>query len=521
MKSFLLSVFLFCNACLVVQGQSSKPSGKYNILFIAIDDLKPNLNCYGFDETVTPQFDRLAQSATLFTQAYCQQAVCAPTRASLLTGLRPDKTKVWDLKTMIRDKNPDIVTLPQYFRMNGYHTIGMGKLFDQRSVDKEMDSLSWSAYIKKFQFAEGFEAPALGHYQDSLARILHRAGVKLGNASTPPIDAKKPTERMDVPDDAYADGAMANRAVEVLRKWKNDGKPFFLGVGFRKPHLPFVAPKKYWDLYDRNKISLASWQQPSKDGPEIAYHPSGELRSYAGIHSLDEKSELLKLPEDKQRELIHGYYACISYIDAQVGKLLDALKETGLDKNTIVVIWGDHGWHLGDHSLWNKHSNFEQATRVPMFIQVPGMTKGNKFAHPAEYVDIFPTLCALNGLAIPSQLDGVSLLPALKGNDVPVKAFAISQYPRSSGKGTRDVMGYSLRDNRYRLTEWVNEFISTEKPFHARDVVALELYDLVKDPLETVNLAKDPGMKGVMESLTSQLHLYYQQQYNTRISFKD
>lgn len=522
MKS-LLFLLVFCSSLLSVGfGQTAKLGAKkYNVLFIAIDDLKPNLNCYGFSETKTPQFDRLAQTATIFTSAYCQQAVCAPTRASLLTGLRPDKTKVWDLKTLIRDKNPDVVTLPQYFRMNGYQTIGMGKLFDQRSVDKDADSISWSVpYVKKFNFAEGFQPPALGHFQDPVSRAQEKAGVKLGGGDEAPSDAKKATEAMDVPDDAYADGAMANRAVEMLKKWKNSKEPFFLGVGFRKPHLPFVAPKKYWDLYDRTNISLASWQQRSKDGPEVAYHNSGELRSYAGILPMPEenskKGDLLRLPDDKQRELIHGYYACISYIDAQIGKLMDALKETGLDKNTIVVVWGDHGWHLGDHSLWNKHSNFEQATRVPMFIHIPGMTKGNKYNHPAEYVDIFPTLCEANGLPVPAHLDGVSLLPALKGSSAPVKEFAVSQYPRGNSNSARNVMGYSLRDSRYRLTEWVSSFISTEKLFQQKDVMALELYDLVSDPNETVNLAADPKMTKVVESLSAKLHSFYQQQYQSR-----
>ena len=488
---------------------------RYNVLFIAIDDLKPNLKSYGFEETKTPHFDRLSETATVFTKAYCQQAVCAPTRASLLTGLRPDKTKVWDLKTLIRDKNPDIVTLPQYFKSNGYQVVGMGKIFDQRSVDKEADAVSWSVpYIKKHRFAAGFEPPAFGHYQDPWIRSQEKAGAKMNSGSEPAIAAKKPTECLDVPDDAYADGAMTNDAIDQLKKLGSGSSPFFLAVGFRKPHLPFVAPKKYWDLYDRSKLTLASWQEKSVNGPDIAYHESGELRSYADIVSKDGSSDgLLRLSEDKQRELIHGYYACISYIDAQIGKLLVALKENGLDQNTIIVIWGDHGWHLGDHSLWNKHSNFEQATRVPMFIKVPGMTKGNRYAQPAEYVDIFPTLCAVNGLKVPENLDGVNLLPALKGSSEALKDFAVSQYPRGGGKNK--VMGYSLRSNRYRYTEWVSNFISTEKAFDIADVQAVELYDLEKDPLETKNLAVDPAYKKVLNTLAEQLHQYYAQQLKT------
>ena len=500
-----------------VAAQDNSAGKQLNILFIAIDDLKPVFKSYGSSVTITPNFDKLSETATVFTGAYCQQAVCAPTRASLLTGLRPDKTKVWDLKTLIRDKNPDIVTLPQYFKMNGYRTIGMGKIFDQRSVDKEADSVSWSVpYKKKFIYAAGYEEPAFGMYQDPTIREKEKAGVKLGSGDDAVSEAKKPTECMDVPDDAYTDGAMANFAVSRLKELKNGNKPFFLAVGFRKPHLPFIAPKKYWDLYDRNKIELATWQKKSINGPDIAFHNSGELRSYADIKSVNNTSDLLILEDSKQRELIHGYYAAISYIDAQVGKLLDALKENGLDKNTIVVIWGDHGWHLGDHSLWNKHSNFEQATHVPLFIKVPGVINGKKYSHPAEFVDIFPTLCDLTGLKTPSDLDGVSLLPALKGSDIPVKAFAISQYPRASKSGSRDVMGYSLRGMQYRFTEWVDQFISTEKIFNPKDLLAIELYDLANDPNETINLASDPKMKTIVENLSQQLHEYYAQQYKTR-----
>ncbi|MFY7899514.1 MAG: sulfatase [Chitinophagaceae bacterium] len=328
-------------------GLSYAQQKKYNILFIAFDDLKPNLGCYGFSETITPNFDKLAESSTIFTKAYCQQAVCAPTRASLLTGLRPDKTKVWNLQTLIRSKNPDIITLPQYLRLNGYQTIGMGKIFDPRSVDKYLDSVSWSVpYFKKFKLAEGFENLAYQSYQSEAIIAKVKAGVKLaGTGKT--NEVKLSTECLDIPDDAYKDGAMTNLAIQQLDKLKSSTSPFFLAVGFNKPHLPFIAPKKYWDLYDRSKISLAQWKENAVDGPEITYHNSGELRSYFDIVPSAESSKIkrLILDESKERELIHGYYACISYVDAQVGKLIDALHKNGLDKNTIVVIWGDHGWH--------------------------------------------------------------------------------------------------------------------------------------------------------------------------------
>jgi len=493
-------------------------SKKYNILFIAVDDLKPYINSLGYTNAITPNLDRLVSSGMAFTSAYCQQAVCGPSRASLLTGLRPDKTQVWDLQTLIRSKNPDIRTLPQQFRMSGYKTIGMGKIFDPRSVDKESDVQSWSEpYKKKFKLAAGYEDLAYEFYQNPAIKAKEKAGLKIKVADQEKSDIKLSTENLDVPDDAYMDGAMANFAIDQLKLLKGSGQPFFLAVGFKKPHLPFVAPSKYWNLYDRNSLPLAAWSQKSKDGPQIAYHNSGELRSFADIEPLGDHASgnggLLKLSEDKQRELIHGYHACISYIDAQIGKLLDALRNNGLDQNTIVVLWGDHGWHLGDHGLWAKHSNFEQATHVPFIISIPGLTNGKKYVHPVEFVDIYPTLLDLVEIDIPVHLDGKSLLPALKDPSVPVKSSAISQYPRGAGKGAREIMGYSLRNGRYRFTEWIGNHFTTAQPFDPKDVKAIELYDMQQDPNETTNIANDPSMKNVLTQLSGELHAYYASQY--------
>lgn len=496
----------------------SSSGKKYNVLFIAVDDLKPYIGAFGDKIAKTPNLDLLAKQSMIFTNAHTQQAVCGPSRASLLTGLRPDKTQVWDLQTLIRDKNPEIVTLPQLFKTNGYQTIGMGKIFDPRSVDKESDTLSWSVpYKKRFPLAAGYEDLAFESYQSADIRLKEKSGAKMGAGDEVKSEVKISSEMLDVPDDAYLDGAMANYAVKQLVKKKGSSAPFFMAVGFKKPHLPFVAPKKYWDLYDRNKFLLAEWQKKSVNGPDIAYHNAGELRSFIDITPLGNapQNDLLILPPEKQKELIHAYYACISYVDAQVGKLMLALKENGLDKNTIVVFWGDHGWHFGDHSLWAKHSNFEQATHVPMMFMVPGITSGKANANPVEFVDIFPTLAELNGFPVASYLDGVSLVPALNDNNLKIKDFAISQYPRGAGKGAREFMGYSLRNNQYRFTEWVGNFFNTAKPFNANDVKAIELYDLKNDPNETKNIAADPKLKNIVEGLTKQLHNYYEKQYKT------
>lgn len=498
-----LSLSLFSLTPLLAQDKAQKP----NVLFIAIDDLKPYLNFYGFSAVKTPNLNKLAEYSTVFMNNYCQQAVCAPTRASLLTGLRPDRTQVWDLKTLIRDKNPNVVTLPQLFRQNGYTTAALGKIFDQRSVDKKHDEVSWSEpYKGKYKYPEAYGEPLLNHYQNPEMKKKYAKADEKDMA-----EVKVSTESIDVPDDAYADGAMINQAVLDLKKYGNSGKPFFLAVGIRKPHLPFVAPKRYWDMYSRDKIELAPWQKPAIEGPEIAYHTSGEFRGYADIKALAKDDEPLNLSADKQREVIHGYYASISYVDALVGKLLAQLKLSGLDENTIIVVWGDHGWHFGDHNLWNKHSNFEQATRTPLIISLPGQKSEIVYNSITEFVDVYPTLVELAGLPVANNLDGKSLVPALKGDQNAVKEFAISQYPRNRGK--ENYMGYALRTKQYRLVEWIKDFRTTQK-FDPVNVYAIELYDYEKDPLETKNLANDPTYKKIKDDLSKKMHAFYEEQAN-------
>lgn len=534
MKNFLFLSILSALGCIAASKTHKKVEEKprYNILFIAVDDLKPDIYSFGFKETITPNIDKLAKNATIFNGNYCQQAVCGPTRASLLTGVRPDKTQIWDLKTMIRDKNSNIVTLPQYLKQNGYTTSAMGKIFDPRSVDKEHDAVSWSIpYKNKFKYPEGYEDIVIEAYQSpemkakfaelQRQREAKQKGEKIESAAKiSRDDIKVTTECVNVPDDAYFDGAMTNYAIKQIKAQKKSEQPFFMSVGFHKPHLPFVAPQKYWDMYDRNKIDVAKWQKPSIDGVDIAYHSAGEVRGFKDIEEITskqggKKNQPLELPIEKQKELIHGYYACISYIDAQIGRILDALKAEGLDKNTIIVLWGDHGWHLGDHSLWAKHSNFEQATKAPLLFSVPELTKGNTYTQPTEFVDIFPTLCDLVGLKIPSYLDGKSLVPAMKDNNTKIKDFAISQYPRGSNGDDKNIMGYSMRTERYRYTEWVGSKFTTAKPFSEKDLVGIELYDMINDPDETTNLTNKPEMKKEVAILANQLHNYFKQQQQT------
>ena len=311
--------------------------------------------------------------------------------------------------------------------------------------------------------------------------------------------------------------------MEILEKLKTENKPFFFAVGFSKPHLPFVSPKKYWDLYKRDEIPVAPFQEKSKNGVDVAYHNSGEIRAYTDIPELisftDQKEFGLTLPIEKQKELIHGYYAAISYTDAQVGKLLDKLDALDLTKNTIVVIWGDHGWHLGDHNIWCKHTNFEQATHAPLIISAPGL-KGTVSKAQTEFIDIFPTLCDLSGVKIPETVDGKSLKSLMNKTSKSVKEFSISQYPRSGnnaeserqGYASSKVMGYSLKNSSYRFTIWMGNNFKSNQPFNADWIVGTELYDYEKDPNETINVVNEEAYKAVSKELKGKMLAFFKSQ---------
>ena len=500
-RLFLLGLLV---AFLTSHAQQAK---KPNVLFLAIDDLKPMLACYGEKQVHSPNIDRLARMGTLFMANYCQQAVCAPTRASLLTGQRPDYTQVWDLKTLIRDKVPNILTIPQFFKQQGYVTAGIGKVFDPRSVDKGADEISWSIpYLKveKDDFAKGFDKPFQNYYQSKplidLINKIREEGIKNGLKGKELEDfvanGHRPLyEAIDVPDDAYIDGANTQKAIRQLNQLASEEKPFFMAVGLTKPHLPFVAPKKYWDLYQRDHIKIAEYQELAKGSPEFAFQPSNELVNQYILPSGQRMSTgYTPKSTDLQKLLIHGYYASVSYTDAQVGKLLDALKDLKIDKNTIIVLWGDHGWHLGDHTMWAKHSNFEQATRAPLLISAPGFPGKQVARGLSEFVDVFPTLSELAHLPIPSGLAGKSLVPMMKNPSIKLKEFAQSQYPRLNDKA----MGYAIRTEQYRLVMWFKGEFHKQKIEANSPVLGIELYDYKKDPLEKENLAEKPAYQQIL-----------------------
>jgi arylsulfatase A-like enzyme/GH35 family endo-1,4-beta-xylanase len=488
---------------------------KKNILFIAVDDLKPSLGVYGDSFAKTPHIDYLASLGTTFTNAHVQQAICAPSRVSLLTGLRPDLTEVWDLETQMRDKNPSIITLPQYYRENGFKTVGMGKIFDNRSVDKGLDKSSWSSPFIRVNVDHPIHGNTITGFQSpENKKILSEIRDKAVADGIPNRDMwqylrskhKPSTESFDISDEGYFDGAIALKAVSQINELAEGDDPFFLAVGFQKPHLPFVAPKKYWDLYNRESIELASYQKWARGTVKLSYNNNGEMSSYTDIPDSFEENGLINT--EKQKELIHGYYACVSYIDAQVGKILDAVKKNNLLENTTIILWGDHGWHLGDHGQWAKHSNFEQATRSPLII-VDSKTKKNNFnSSPTEFIDVFPTLVELSGLKTPDNLQGKSLVPILNGKSKKVKDYAVSQYPR--GKA----MGYALRDGRYRYVAWYKNRNSIKE----QDIIIKELYDYKNDPEETVNIV---GIeRALAQEFQSSLNNFFDQQTLEKKKFK-
>ncbi|HWA99872.1 MAG TPA: sulfatase [Pirellulales bacterium] len=483
---FVLIVWLPLPWHVALSGDAPQAARKPNVLFIAVDDLRPEFAAYGKQYVHSPNLSRIAARGVTFRRAYCQQAVCSPSRSSLLTGTRPDTTKVYDLETHFRKALPDVVTLPQLFKQHGYFVQGMGKIFHGGFDDPPSWSVPWTGPKTRH-----------GVYGRPESQAILQARIAAFEAAPQKKPAGKARnygpafESSDVPDNTFHDGALADMAVEALAECAQQDQPFWLGVGFIRPHLPFVSPQKYWDLYDPAKIELAPNPFPPKGAPSYAVPPGSELRTYHGIPTGP-------IPDDLARQLKHGYYAAISYLDAQIGRVLDELDRLGLTDSTIVVVWGDHGWKLGEHGAWCKHSNVENDTNAPLLIAAPGLrTAGSTTESLAEFVDIYPTLAELCGLPLPSHLEGTSLKPVLLDPARSVKSGAFSQYPRPV-EG-RQLMGYSMRTDRYRLTRWVER----EQP---SEVFAVELYDEQTDPQENVNIAADPQQAQILAQLTEQWH---------------
>lgn len=473
---------------------AAKPSAKPNVLFIAVDDMRCDLGCYGVPAVISPNIDRLAASGVQFDGAYCQQAVCNPSRVSLMTGMRPDKTKVWDLPTDFRKKIPDAVTIPQQFRKNGYKARSFGKIFHNIFPDNiSWDVPNFEPHLKDGMGYSDEEIDALKDFKENMKKE-GKTKNQINRVRGPSVSVQ------DRPENEFLDGETTTAAIETMRKQAKAGAPFFLAVGFIRPHLPFIVPRKYWDMYKPQDIALAKNQYLPVGAPGVAFGDG----SMGGLYELRDYMDCAKIPspftasipEGKQRDLKRGYYASISHIDAQVGRLLAELKASGLEENTIVILWSDHGWKLGEHNGWCKQTNFEIDTRAPMIIRAPhAKGNGRHSASLVEFVDIYPTLCDLCGIPTPAGLDGVSMKPLLEDPAARTKDFAISQYPRTHKGGK--YMGYTLRTARYRYVEWID--------WNTGAVAERELYDHEGDNDENKNIAAEPANKATLEALSEKL----------------
>lgn len=490
-------------AALLLFPLSTRAEAGPNVLFIAVDDLRPTLGCYDDEVAITPHLDALAAKGTTFLRAYCQQSVCNASRASLLTGRRPDSTRVYDLKTHFRNALPEVKTLPQQFREAGYRSLAVGKIYHGakghafgNGID---DEPSWSeeGWFPRPNFYHSREGITIAEqwfarHRDQLAKTYPQLG-EPGASWKDAIIRGLPWESSDTPDEEHADGQIANKAIEHLQAQAKSGEPFFLAVGFLKPHVPFVAPKRYFDLYPEGSIPDVPNPYYPKGSPEYAHYDSAEMRVY---HGIPRKRGEPVADETLTREMRRAYYACTSFIDAQVGRLLATLDELDLRENTVICFWGDHGYHLGENNLWCKRNNYELSCRVPLILQIPGQKfPGARTDALVELVDVLPTLTEACGLPLDGGAEGDSLLPLMNDPERRWKSAAFSQYPRVL-KEHGKIMGTSMRTKRWRFTEW----LSDDGKFRQ-----VEIYDLENDPEGNVNLARDPEHRDRIPALTKQL----------------
>jgi iduronate 2-sulfatase len=451
-----------------------------NVLLILVDDLKPALGCYGDATAKTPNIDQLAARGMRFDLAYCNQAVCAPSRFTLMLGSHSTSTGLYGLGSHLRKLVPDAVTMPQFFAKHGWRTESLGKVF-HIGHGNEGDP-------------ESFSMP---HFKDKVIEYLDPASTDGGKLTreealftNQKLDQIKSLPRgaaFESPvakEDDYADGRIA---AETMKRLQNAKKPFFIAAGFVRPHLPFSAPKKYWDMHDPAKLPMPQFEEHPAGSPKVAQKRGGEIAAYKPVPEGPDP----KFSPELKRQLIHGYYASTSFVDAQIGKVIDELDRLDLTEDTIIVLWGDHGFHLGDLGIWTKHTNYEQANRIPLLFIAPGVAKpGSSTRQLAESVDVFPTLAELAGLpapAGPQPMDGVSLVPVLKDPQARVRDHAFHAYPKTK-------IGRAIRTERYRLVEW-------KKPGAPAETADLELYDYETDPIETKNLAAE--QPGVVKQLRS------------------
>lgn len=458
-----------------------------NVLFIAVDDLRTELGCYGNKHIKSPNIDKLASEGIIFDSAYCQQPICMASRASLMSGYRPDFAQIYNCESL-ESLAPNTLTLNKHFQNNGYDIWATGKIY-HHDVDRKKQ---WGPNYFK---ARG-DWQGRGYIADDSKMKMKNYAVEYSKIRGGESQGRGPAyEAPDVPDNAYADGLSTDTAMNKLAELSKSDTPFFMAVGYRKPHLPFNAPKKYWDLYSEDDIKLANNPFLPKNATEFTPYNFGELRNYYGI------------PKDNNvfdkalsKKLKHGYYACVSYIDAQIGRLTGELDRLGLRQNTIIVLWGDHGWKLGEHGMWCKHTQFDLDAHVPMIFSYPGKKHAGeqRASSFAEFVDIYPTLCDLAGIEKPPHLQGDSLVPAMENPDLFYKKAAFTQWPKVSRR-TPDklVTGYTIKYKNYSYTEWTRNKTGA--------ILAKELYDLLKDPDENENIADYEQNASLIKELSALL----------------
>lgn len=450
-------LFLSCKnkKVAVAKTEVKKPM---NVLFIAIDDLRPELSFYGANHIKSPHLDKFASESLVFNKAYCNVPVCGASRASLLTGILPTKTRFIDYKAKAQEDVPNAKTLPQVFKDAGYTAISNGKIFH---YNKDVQEASWSR--KPWM-------PAGGHrvsYDPASEEVL----MKSGNGRI--------YEAPAVADSVYPDYKIAQKTIKDLRRFKASGEPFFMACGFFRPHMPFYAPKKYWDLYDRASIEVADNRQLPENAPRLL-RGSGEFKTYS-FGAYTPKTEAF------HKMMRHGYYACVSYVDQMVGNVLSTLEDLGMAENTIVVVWGDHGWHLGEHEFWGKHNTMHNALQVPLLVKVPGKAKGIQTKALVESVDIYPTLCDLANISTPDYVMGKSFKSVLENPKQSFRKHAYARFKKADAIVTENFT-YSLFENGEEM-----------------------LYNRTLDPQENKNIVKDANNKEVLEDMRAALKLKQKQ----------
>ena len=445
-----LTLFLFFVAMIPQDLISQTGTKKHNILFISIDDFRPKINSYGESQMITPNIDKLASEGLQFDNAFTNIAVCGASRASIMTGIRPSQDRFNDYRSRASVDTPDAITLNQLFMENGYETISYGKIYHYPN--------DTGAY-----WSDNDGGAHQADYQDPEAQERKRNG-EFGEHGR-----KGPAfEYPEVDDYAYNDGKVTKRALDKMKALKAEDKPFFMAVGYVSPHLPFIQPKKYWDLYDHNEVPLADNAYQPENSPYIAMHAQHDNAELRNMY-LDIPSKGL-LSDEMSRNLVHGYYASVSYMDALIGDLIDGLDAMGLRDNTTIILWSDHGFFLGEHGFWCKHSTFYEAIKIPFIISSPGFAKNQTTDSFTELVDVYPTLCELSGIRPPEYIHGESLTPVMENPSVNLKDEIYTRYKQ----------GEAVVDENYSYTEF----------FQGEEYLGNMLYDLKLDLRQNTDISK-------------------------------